>query len=118
MKFIYFIFFALLYLLIRLLEVYDLIPFDWISFYLTDLCAMPLVLGVLLFVLLKLKKDKCRLPIWFIIGMTVYWSFYFEYYLPNQNERYTADSLDVVMYFVGSLTFILWQFRFQKPKKP
>ena len=113
MKYLYFIFFGFVYSSIRLLEFYDAVPFNWLSFYLTDLCAMPLVFGVLLLVMSLVKKNKRYLPIWFVVGMTAYWCIYFEYYLPSTNSKFTGDWLDVLMYSLGSISFILWQIKYQ-----
>jgi hypothetical protein len=45
----------------------------------------------------------------FSIGFVVFWPaiilFYFEYYLPEVNQRYTADWIDVIFYFSGGLFF-------------
>lgn len=116
MKYIYFLYFALVYLVIRFAEYFEFPINSLLTNYITDLCAMPLVFGLLLLILLKINKDKYRLPLWFILGMTAYWSFYFEYYLPLQNKIYTADLVDVGMYCVGSLSFILWQKKYQKKR--
>ena len=117
MKYLYFLFFASVYLGVRALEYSGQVPYKWMSFYLTDLCAMPLLLGFLFLAMKVLKKNMKVLPLWFIAGMTVYWSIYFEYYLPLQNSKFTADYLDVIMYCLGSLSFVLWQNRFQKINK-
>lgn len=117
MKYLYFISFALVYALVQLLEQINAVPFQWMSFYLTDLCAMPLVLGLLLLILRLTQHKYLRLPIWFILSITAYWTVYFEYYLPLQHSQYTADLLDGIMYFVGSLTFIFWQKNYQ-PSSP
>lgn len=109
MKYLYFISFAFVYSLVQLLEQINAVPFQWMSFYLTDLCAMPLVLGFLLLILRLTQHKYLRLPIWFILSITAYWTVYFEYYLPLQHSQYTADLLDGIMYFIGSLTFIFWQ---------
>lgn len=114
MKYLYFIFFILLYALVRCLEAFDLIPYNWISFFITDLCAMPLVLGILLFIAHKLRPSIVKFPVWFILGMTIYWSIYFEYYLPKQSSQFTGDWIDVLMYFIGSFSFVGWQAKYGK----
>ncbi|OAB28569.1 hypothetical protein SAMN05444395_101319 [Flavobacterium fryxellicola] len=77
-----------------------------INNYANDLFCLPLVLGAMEFTIRRLKKDKYfKFPIGFVILLSSYYSFYFEYYLPSFNSRYTADWVDVILYFLGGLTF-------------
>lgn len=74
--------------------------------YANDLLYLPLVLGVIEFIIRRLKKDRSfKLPLGFVIFLASFYSFYFEYYLPKVNLRYTADWIDVMLYFVGGFAF-------------
>ena len=78
--------------------------------YANDLLCLPLVLGFILFMIKRLKKDKnFELPLIFVLILAVYYSVYFEYYLPKINPRYTSDWIDVLLYFVGAIGFYSYQ---------
>lgn len=77
-----------------------------INNYVNDLLCLPLLLGAMEFIIKRLKKDKFfKFPISFVMVLASYYSIYFEYYLPKVNPRYTADWIDVILYFLGGLTF-------------
>lgn len=74
--------------------------------YTNDLLYLPLVLGAIEFIIRRLKKDASfTLPLGFVIFLSCSYSFYFEYYLPKINLRYTGDWIDVILYFVGGIAF-------------
>ncbi len=86
--------------------------------YANDLLCLPLVLGGISFAIRKLKRDKFfKFPLSFMLFMALYYSVYFEYYLPINNPRYTSDWIDVTLYFSGALFFYgyenLGNFRFK-----
>ena len=77
-----------------------------INNYVNDLLCLPLLLGVMTFVIRRLKKDNSfKFSIGFVVFLACYYSFYFEYYLPKVNPRYTADWIDVILYFSGGFAF-------------
>lgn len=77
-----------------------------INNYVNDLLCLPLLLGAMTFVIRRLKKDSSfQFSIGFVIFLACYYSLYFEYYLPRVNPRYTADWIDVVLYFSGGILF-------------
>lgn len=81
-----------------------------IDHYVNDFLCLPIVLGLISFVIRWLKKDaKYRFPFAFNIFMASYYSFYFEYYLPKHNLRYTTDWIDVLLYFSGALTYFFYE---------
>ena len=83
-----------------------------INNYVNDLLCLPLLLFTMEFIIKRLKKDKCfKFPIGFVIFLASYYSIYFEYYLPKINIRYTADWIDVVLYFIGGVAYYI----FEKP---
>ncbi|MCK8140384.1 hypothetical protein MW871_00615 [Flavobacterium sp. I-SCBP12n] len=83
-----------------------------INNYLNDLLYVPIALGAIQFIIRRLKKDPLfQLPLGFILFLSSFYSFYFEYYLPKVNVRYTADWIDVLLYFIGGVVFFLLQRR-------
>jgi hypothetical protein len=77
-----------------------------INNYVNDLLCLPLVLGAITYVIRSLKKDASfELPIGFIVVLAGFYSFYFECYLPQFNSRYTADFIDVILYFTAGFAF-------------
>lgn len=84
----------------------------WVRFYVNDFLCMPVVLTISLKAVHFLKKDNSiRLPLLLILTLTSIYAVYFEYYMPLVEPRYTADWLDVVMYFSGAMLFYWLQFR-------
>lgn len=78
----------------------------WANNYLNDFLCMPIVLFLCQYAVRKLKADdQIRLSLPLILTVTLYYAIYFEYYMPHVNLRYTADSLDIVLYFSGALFF-------------
>lgn len=78
----------------------------YVNDYLNDLLCMPLVLGLLLCMVRYLKNDSSfRFSKSFIAGLALYYSVYFEYYLPDFNSRYTGDWIDIMLYFFGGFLF-------------
>lgn len=78
--------------------------------YANDLLCLPLVLGIITFIIRSLKKDEFfKLPLFFILTMALYYSLYFEYYLPQNNPRYTSDWIDVILYFIGAVAFYSYE---------
>lgn len=74
--------------------------------YVNDLLCLPLLLGAMTFVIRRFKKDNSfTFSIGFVVFLACYYSFYFEYYLPEVNPRYTADWIDVILYFSGGFVF-------------
>ncbi|TDE06012.1 hypothetical protein [Flavobacterium sandaracinum] len=78
--------------------------------YVNDFLYLPLLLGAIEYVIRRLKKDSTfKLPIAFILFLACCYSFYFEYYLPRVNPRYTADWIDVILYFLGGFAYFFSQ---------
>ena len=74
--------------------------------YLNDLLCIPIVLKVCQYVIRYIKSDK-KIHLSFIQILTVClgYALYFEWYLPLHNPRYTADGIDILMYFIGGIFF-------------
>lgn len=78
----------------------------YLNYYLNDFLCMPIVLFLCQYGVRKIKGDShIKLPFSLLVIVTVGFAVYFEYWLPNQNPRYTADAVDVLLYFMGLLFF-------------
>lgn len=103
---------VVLYLIVRIgrLGAYNL-P-ELINNYLTDFICMPLILTLCLVgVRLAKQLPQFILSPSMIISMTAFYSVLFEYLLPMQSIQYTADGIDVVMYFTGAAFYwAYWRF--------
>lgn len=85
---------------------------DWMYFYVNDFLCMPIVLSLSLAILRRIKKtETLYVPLAVVLGLTTYFAIYFEWFMPQVNTRYTADIIDVVLYFVGALLFFSLQKR-------
>lgn len=84
---------------------------SWVYSYINDFLCMPIVLALCLAVLRSLKKKKnLYIPIGIVLGLTSYFSLYFEWLMPQVNARYTGDLIDICLYFAGAILY----FKFQK----
>ena len=82
----------------------------YVNDYLNDLLCMPLVLGLLSSTVRYLKQDSSfKFSRSFIVGQVLYYSVYFECYLPEADSRYTADWIDILLYFLGGFLFYGYQ---------
>lgn len=78
----------------------------WINNYVNNFLCLPLVLGGITQVVRWIRKDpNFQFPLLFPLAMAAYYSIFFEALLPRFHSRYTADWLDVGLYFLGSLCF-------------
>lgn len=78
--------------------------------YINDFLIIPIVLTVCLYILRYSKHDKMyQIPLLAILYLCVLYSVFFEAILPRFHERYTADSIDVVLYFLSGLMFYFLQ---------
>ncbi|MFT4781724.1 MAG: hypothetical protein ACJAZK_002633 [Psychroserpens sp.] len=83
-----------------------------VVFYLNDLLCMPIVLSVCLaMVRLYKKANNLYAPIAIVYGLTFFYTVYFEWVLPQINERYTGDLIDICLYFAGATIFLVFQKR-------
>lgn len=83
-----------------------------VQFYVNDFLIIPIVLTLCLLVIRWLRNDKNYvIPLRFILYLCVLYSVFFEWYLPKIHPRYTADIIDVLLYFLGGFVFCLLQKR-------
>lgn len=112
MKKIYtvFLIFTLLFLLVQALIYFTVDLPDWVIFYLNDFLVMPLVLTICLVVVRKIRKEpSIRLSLFTVLSLATLYSVYFEVFLPEVTVRYTADPVDVLLYFAGATLFFFLQ---------
>ncbi len=82
----------------------------FVQFYVNDFLIMPIVLTISLFVLKWSKNDKNYIiPIWIIFYICVMYAVLYEFILPKVHSRYTADVIDVVLYFISGFVFYILQ---------
>ncbi|TVR38631.1 MAG: hypothetical protein EA392_09150 [Cryomorphaceae bacterium] len=98
--------YAMLYLL-RVLDVY--IPV--VSDYLADLLALPVILTISRFLMIKFKvvNPSFEINLWMVLLTATYVSLVFEWWLPPRSERYTSDLVDVMAYFLGAIAYYLYR---------
>ena len=80
-----------------------------INNYLNDILSIPITLFVVLAIIRNIKGENYKLSIPIIFSVVVYYSIYFEYYLPQNNVRYTADYIDILCYCLGGFLFYFIQ---------
>lgn len=106
-----------IFLLNLLLLKLDLQLPTFFSSYLNDLLCMPVVLSVCLFIIRKINKRKnLKISLFSAFSLAALYSVYFEIYLPEVTTRYTADVVDVILYFTGAFIFWLVQKTEQQQK--
>ena len=86
-----------------------------INNFLNDFLIVPIVLYICLWALILIRKDKYfTLPLFMVLYVCAFYSFIFEYIAPKFLIRYTADIIDVILYFLGGIVFYILQ---NKPKE-
>ncbi len=53
------------------------------------------------------KNKKLELSLFMVFSVATLFAFYFEYYLPKQNPRYTSDPIDIILYFSGAILYYI-----------
>ena len=77
-----------------------------INNYLNDFLIIPIVLTVCLYVLQFTRSEKAyKIPLFIILFLCVAYAIFFEVFIPKIKARYTADIVDVFVYFLGGLWF-------------
>jgi len=110
----YFILSIVLYAIVQLSRHYEFYLPEFLNNYLTDFLCMPIVLTLCLFGIRVIhKKEHLELNGFMIISMTLFYAVLFEFILPKYSTNYTADPLDVMMYFFGTLFFWVIRTKFK-----
>lgn len=89
---------------------------EFIRFYLTDLLFVPAMCAFALIIVRLLKGDATlKISAFLVFTQVALVSLFFEWYLPYHSEKqdwYTSDMLDVVMYCIGGILFLILQRKF------
>ncbi|WBX72127.1 hypothetical protein [Tenacibaculum retecalamus] len=81
-----------------------------IQFYLNDFLIIPIILIGSLFILRWSKQNKkYQIPLWIVLYICSLYALLYEYILPKFHPRYTADILDVFLYFISGFIFLILQ---------
>lgn len=106
----YFILGSLSYLLLQFCRQQHLFIPKLINSYATDLLFMPLLFMATLWLTRIVKRTpNLVFSIPMLIVVFVYVSVVFEYYLPQKSSIYVQDSIDVLMYLLGTILFYFLQ---------
>lgn len=107
-----FIISALVALIIYMSQRFQLPLPNWIYFYVNNFLCMPVVLGLCLAIIRRLKKtENSYVPLVVVLGLTTYFAIYFEWFMPQISTRYTADIIDIGLYYLGAILFFSIQKR-------
>ena len=110
----YFILSVALYLLIRILRLFEIHIPEILNSHLTDFLFMPILLTVSLIGVRVIKRNKLiNLTIGMIFVSTVFVSFMFEIIMPSRSSLFIKDYWDVVAYIIGALFFYIVQSRLE-----
>jgi hypothetical protein len=112
----YFLIAIALYIIVRLGRLSWYTPNEWVNNYMNDLLCMPIILTICLVGVRYLKRlPQFNLTPIMIFGMTTFYAVLFEYSLPNSSPLYTADIIDVIMYFAGAVFYwFYWRMNREK----
>ena len=81
-----------------------------INNYVNDFLIIPIILIPSLFILQWSRGDKnYRISFWIIIYICSLYAAFFEFLIPQYHSRYTADYIDVILYFAGGFVFYYLQ---------
>jgi hypothetical protein len=88
---------------------------NFFRFHFTDLLFVPAMSLFSLIVIRFFKRDPSLTIPWQSVAIQVVLvSFYFEWYLPNNSPEghvHISDAVDCLMYGLGGLIFLGWQYR-------
>lgn len=105
-----FILFVLIFILFEALKFTGVNFPEWTTSYLNDLLCMPIILTICLKMVHYLTKNRSiKISIAQALTLTFLYAIYFELILPQFVDRYTADLVDVLLYFSGATLFLFLQ---------
>ncbi len=98
------------FLIVQSFKFFSIVVSNWIFHHLNDFLVIPMVATAGLHGVWLIKKDQTiRLNNFTILSLVILFSFVFEYYLPQQDNRYTGDLWDVLCYLLGGMAFYILQ---------
>jgi len=113
--YIYFLGIMFFYFIVRFIRIVFPNAPDFVRYHLTDLLFIPaMALFALIFARLIKRDKKLTIQPFLLFFQTSIIALYFEIYLPFYSPRageYTSDMIDVMMYFIGAILFLLLQKR-------
>lgn len=81
-----------------------------VRFYVNDFLIIPIVLFSSLIVIQKIKGNtSIKLSLLNVLYICTMYAVVFEYWLPIFHPRYTADFIDVALYFLSGMLFYFLQ---------
>ena len=91
---------------------------NWVRFYVNDFLIVPIVLFIGLKTVQLTRNDtQVRLSLMLVLWICFLYSLLFEFIFHMYLKRYTADKIDVLLYFLSGLLFYQLQKRIEaKPK--
>ena len=105
-----FILYALIFIIFEALKFTGVHFPEWATSYLNDFLCMPIILTICLKMVHYLTKDRSiKISIAQALVLTCFYAIYFELILPQFVDRYTADLVDVLLYFTGATLFLCLQ---------
>ena len=94
---------------------------EFVQGHLTDLLFVPAMFCFTLIIMRWFKKDEHFLIApWMLIVQTGLIAYYFEFYLPENGREghiHISDWLDVLMYGIGCLVYLILQMTWFKLKR-
>lgn len=91
-------------------EKIEIILPNLIRYYVNDFLIVPIVLSISLIAIRKLKNNQqFKLSFLQITYVCLLYALIFEYWLPKFHTRYTADFIDVLLYFTSGIVFYFLQ---------
>ncbi|WP_397299086.1 hypothetical protein [Nonlabens ulvanivorans] len=100
----------LMYAAVQFMKLVQYESYPFIFSYLNDILVIPIIATICLHVLWMVKKNyQLRIGVLSLISLVVLYSYYFEYYLPLNSERYTRDVWDIGCYVAGAVIFYIAQ---------
>ena len=98
------------FMVVQTLKFFAITGPNWIFHHLNDFLAIPIIATIALHGVWIIKKDRTlRINGFTILSLVVLFSVVFEYYLPQEDDRYTGDVWDVVCYGLGGMIFYIFQ---------
>ena len=102
-----FIFLLLIYFLLYLIK-HSAIKIDFVSAYLADIIAVPVIILLLDRIMNYLYGDHFKTSTFHILSVVISLSIVFEIILPTYSANYYADFYDIICYFTGGVMIYLF----------
>ncbi|WP_422106456.1 hypothetical protein [Winogradskyella sp.] len=81
-----------------------------INNYVNDFLIIPICLTISLFILRFTRNEQhYYLRLHHVVYLALFYSVLFELILPQYNERYTSDPIDILLYFLSGFLFYTLQ---------